>query len=217
MYLPIPYKISYDTQKYPFREIVSQMLEIWEGNTIPLEDLHLLEKYDTFIKGTEQSTKWHKMYYDKFAKEFYPLYFELIKELKEKFEYDEIIYQKIPTFRIHLHGNVGVGGWHKDRDYNHTPGEINCWLPFTNTFGTNTIWMESEEGKEDYKSYDVNYGEVLIFDGVNLFHGNKTNEENKTRVSFDFRVVDEQNFNPSEKSTLNNPIELTIGNYFEKI
>ena len=27
MYLPIPYKISYDTQKYPFREIVSQMLE----------------------------------------------------------------------------------------------------------------------------------------------------------------------------------------------
>jgi hypothetical protein len=70
MYLSIPYKISYDIQKYPFREIVSQMLEVWDGDTIPLEDLHLLEKYDTFIKGTEQSTKWHKMYYDKFAKEF---------------------------------------------------------------------------------------------------------------------------------------------------
>ena len=46
MYLPTPYKISYDTKKYPFREIVSQMLEVWEGDTLPLEHLHTLEHYE---------------------------------------------------------------------------------------------------------------------------------------------------------------------------
>jgi len=148
MYLPTPYKISYDTQRYPFRQIVSQMLEISEGDIIQLEDLHLLEKYDTFIKGTEQSTKWHKMYYDKFEKEFYPLYFEFIKELKQRFEYDEIIYQKIPTFRIQLvNGNLGVFEWHKDRSYNHGTSEVNFWMPFVNTNEYNTIWLESKENK----------------------------------------------------------------------
>ena len=37
MYLPTPYKIDYDTEKYPFREIVSNMLEI--NNTLIAVDL----------------------------------------------------------------------------------------------------------------------------------------------------------------------------------
>ena len=218
MYLSIPYKISYDTQKYPFREIVSQMLEIWEGNTIPLEDLHLLEKYDTFIKGTEQSTKWHKMYYDKFAKEFYPLYFELIKELKEKFEYDEIIYQKIPTFRIQFaEGNLGVFEWHKDRSYNHGTSEVNFWMPFVNTNKQNTIWMESKEDKGDYKPYEVKYGEILVFSGANLIHGNKKNDSGQTRVSVDFRLVDPIKFIPNEAESINGITKFKVGGYFEKI
>jgi hypothetical protein len=28
MYLPIPYKITYDTKKFPFRELISNMMEI---------------------------------------------------------------------------------------------------------------------------------------------------------------------------------------------
>jgi len=218
MYLPTPYKINYDTQKYPFREIVSQMLEVWDGDTIPLEDLHLLEKYDTFIKGTEQSTKWHKMYYDKFAKEFYPLYFELIKELKEKFEYDEIIYQKIPTFRIQFaEGNLGVFEWHKDRSYNHGTSEVNFWMPFVNTNEQNTIWMESKEDKDDYAPYKVNYGEILVFDGANLQHGNKPNESGETRVSVDFRLVDPNKFIPNQNGSIYMKTKFDIGGYFEKM
>ena len=26
--------------------------------------------------------------------------------------------------------NLGVGEWHRDRDYNHGVDEINLWLPF---------------------------------------------------------------------------------------
>ncbi len=39
MYLSTPYKITYDTKKYPFRQIVSQMLEVWEGDTIVHKEL----------------------------------------------------------------------------------------------------------------------------------------------------------------------------------
>ena len=49
--------------------------------------------------------------------------------------------------------------------------------------------MESEEGKEDFKGYDVSYGEILVFSGPNLLHGNQTNEEKDTRCSIDFRIV----------------------------
>ena len=218
MYLPTPYKISYDTQRYPFRQIVSQMLEISEGDIIQLEDLHLLEKYDTFIKGTEQSTKWHKMYYDKFEKEFYPLYFEFIKELKQRFEYDEIIYQKIPTFRIQLvNGNLGVFEWHKDRSYNHGTSEVNFWMPFVNTNEYNTIWLESKENKSDYTPYRVNYGEILVFDGANLQHGNKPNESNETRLSVDFRLVDPNKFIPNQNGSIYMKTKFDIGGYFEKI
>lgn len=208
-----PYKINYDTEKYPFRKIIENILD--NSN---LEKLHEIKQYDIFEVTKEAKTIWHPKYYLNFESEIYPLYVKFLEEvIKPHFKFKNMVYQKIPTFRIHLHGNVGVGGWHKDRDYNHTQGEINCWLPFTDTFATNTIWMESEENKSDYEPYDVKYGEVLIFDGVNLLHGNKTNEENQTRVSFDFRVVDELSFSPSEKKSLNNPTEFTIGKYFEKI
>lgn len=208
-----PYKIKYDTNKYQFRKLIESILE--DSN---LEKLHEVKSYDLFEVTKEAKTIWHPKYYSKFQNEFYPMYVDFLTNvIKPHFNFNEMVYQKIPTFRIHLHNNVGVGGWHRDREYNHTTGELNCWLPFTNTFGTNTIWMESEEGKEDFKSYDVEYGEVLIFDGVNLLHGNKTNEENITRVSIDFRVVSIDNFNPSEKASLQNPTKFQIGEYFEKI
>jgi hypothetical protein len=116
MYLPTPYKIIYDTQKYPFRKIVSEMLEVWKGDTIPLEHLHTLEHYDLLVREKDQSTIWHKRYYEKYKEQFLPIYLELVKELKERFGYDELIYQSIPTFRVQLaEGNLGVGEWHKDK------------------------------------------------------------------------------------------------------
>ncbi len=142
MYLQTPYKISYDTQKYPFRDIVSKMLEVWEGETFPLEGLHKLEHYDLLVREKDQSTIWHKRYYEKYKTDFLPTYLELVKELKGRFGYYEIIYQAIPTFRVQLaEGNLGVGEWHKDKTYNHATTEVNFWIPFVSTNQQNTIWM----------------------------------------------------------------------------
>ena len=183
-----------------------------------LENLHEVKKYERYTEPTDQATMWHETYYDKFKEEFYPLYKQFIEEfVKPHFEYDEIIYQKIPTFRVHQVDNLGVGEWHRDRDYNHGVDEINLWLPFTDAYGTNTIWMESEEMKEDFKGYDVSYGEILVFSGPNLLHGNQTNIEKDSRCSIDFRIVHPDNFKTSDKGSVTADVKFKIGGYFEKL
>jgi hypothetical protein len=212
MYLPTPYKISYDTEKFPFKEVVKEMMQVND-----LEKLHELEHYDVLEREKDQSTKWHSAYYENFAEKFLPLYLEFVKHIKERFEYEEIIYQKIPTFRAHLVENLGVGEWHRDRSYNHGISEVNFWLPFTNTYDTNTIWSESKEGLEDFMPYSVNYGEVLVFSGANLLHGNKINKTRDTRVSVDFRLVDPSKFVENNGTSVNGITSFVLGGYFEKL
>ena len=207
------YKLKYDTSLYPFREIVKTNLK-----TNTLENLHEVEKYDTLVREKDQSTTWHKRFYRYDLNRFQKLYNTFIKNfIKYEFELDEIIYQKIPTFRVHLKDNQAVGEWHRDRDYNHGKSEINIWLPFTDAYDTNTIWIESEEDKNDFKPYNVSYGEVLVFNGANLIHGNKTNIEHDTRVSVDFRIVNPTEFIPSTKGSINTNTSFDIGGYFQKL
>lgn len=213
MYLPVPYKIKYDIEKYPFQEVMCSILQVSD-----LSNIHNLEKYDLLTREKDQSTIWHNRYYTEFQEKFQPLYLELVKELKTNFEYDEIVYQKVPTFRVQLaNGNLGVGEWHKDRAYNHGVTEVNFWLPFVSTNEFNTIWMESKEDKQDYSPYTVKYGEILVFNGANIFHGNKHNTSDETRVSIDFRLVDPAKFIPNSKGSINNITTFDIGGYFEKI
>jgi ectoine hydroxylase-related dioxygenase (phytanoyl-CoA dioxygenase family) len=212
MYLPVPYKVQYDTQKFPFKEIVESILEVDN-----LSELHKLKDYLFFSREMDQSTDWHKAYYSKFSELFYPTYVELVKELANSFEYESIIYQKIPTFRTQLVNNLAVGEWHRDRAYNHGTSEVNFWMPFTDTNETNTLWMESSEGKEDFMPYTVKYGEILVFNGANLLHGNKTNTSDSTRVSVDFRLVDPAKFIPTKAGSINMNSSFEVGGYFEKL
>jgi ectoine hydroxylase-related dioxygenase (phytanoyl-CoA dioxygenase family) len=213
MYLPVPYKISYDTKKFQFKEIIHNILEI----DVDLEKLHTIKHYDKLIRENDQSTIWHKKYYANFNEKFYPTYLSLIKEIKDIFEYDELIYQKIPTFRVQLNnGNLAVGEWHKDKSYNHGVSEVNFWLPFTDTNEYNSVWIESKENRGDFKPYLVKYGEILVFSGANLMHGNKENISESTRVSIDFRLVDSKKFIPSDKPTINTNTKFIIGEYFKK-
>ena len=215
MYLSTPYKIQYDIKKFPFREIIKDILDI---NKYNLEEIHLIKNYELFKREEDQSTIWHKKYYDKFKEKVEPLYLELIKHLKETFEYDEIIYQVIPTFRVQLaNGNVAVGEWHKDKTYNHSTSEVNFWLPFVDTNDQNTIWCESKEDKGDYYPYYVNYGEILVFNGSNLLNGNKLNNSEKTRISIDFRLVEKNKFKPNKKGSINTNTKFDIGGYFKKM
>lgn len=213
MYLPIPYKIKYDVDKFPFQKIVKRIFGVDN-----LYNLHKLEKYDTLSREKDQSTKWHKLYYDNFSHNFETTYIELVKELKKQLEYTELIYQKVPTFRVQLaNGNVGVGEWHKDKNYNHGCTEVNFWLPFVDTIDVNSVWMETKEDLRDYKPFKVDYGEILVFNGANLLHGNKNNNSDMTRTSIDFRLVDPLKFIPNKSGSINTNTSFEVGGYFSKI
>lgn len=201
---------SYDTSVYDFHSKVSDILEERD-----LENLHQQETYEVFTRKTDQSTKWHKKFYDN-SSLLNELYVKFIREfIQPIFNNEKVVYQKIPTFRVHLVGNLSVGEFHRDRDYRHSTDEINFWVPLMNTYSTNTIWMESKEGLNDLNPIEVKYGEVLRFDGANLLHGNHINDTEITRVSMDFRVIPYSQFNPSLKSSIHTNKRFDIGDYFE--
>ena len=98
------------------------------ANTIRVGKKQILDLYDKFILNVIR-----------------PLYGE------------DIVYQKIPTFRLHFPGNIAVGEYHKDKWYRDKKWheevcELNFYLPFTKAYGTNTIWVESEEDEGDFQA-----------------------------------------------------------------
>ena len=54
---------------------------------------------------------------------------------------------------------------------------------------TNSIYIESEPEKKDFKSIELEYGEIFLFNGNKCTHYNEKNQENKLRISLDFRVI----------------------------
>lgn len=199
------------------------LLEILQDHfsTKNLDTLHNGLNYKLFTMKEDQSSSIHKKFYEIYnTNTFLNEYKKLLKEFIKPLYNEAIVYQQKPTFRIHMPNNVAVGEYHKDRDYSHCTKELNYWLPFTKAFGTNTIWIESEEDKGDYKPYELEYGQILVFDGANLSHGNKTNTTNVSRVNIDFRVMPISLYNETEqslKSSTHLKLPMTIGNYYEKI
>jgi len=140
--------------------------------------------------------------------------------IKPRFN-EEIVYQKIPTFRVQLPYNVAVGEFHKDKDYRNLEWaekvkELNYYIPLTDVYETNTVWTESEEGKGDFKPINSNYGECVEWDASNLTHGNKDNLTGQTRVSFDFRVIPRSRYIEIDGNTsINTATPFQIGGYYE--
>lgn len=208
--------LSYSTSKYPFKKIVETYLN---HTNLPLihEDYRFEE---TLVHGTDQAQLLHRSFYDAMDKDaaqtFINLYREFIKEIIiPRYNYP-IIFQRFPTFRIHQPSNIAVFGWHRDRDYNHNPEEVNYFLPITDAFGTNTFWHETKPNKEDYQPMETKYGDAVEWDGANCRHGNKTNNTGKTRVSFDFRILSLKAYDTSTpKESITQGTKLEVGKYYD--
>ncbi len=207
--------LNYDRAKFDFTRIIGQRFNVYD-----LARLHELIEYERFERKNDQSTAWHKKYYATFedpASEFVQVYTAFVHEVIAPLHAEEIIYQTRPTFRTHFPNNVGVGEFHRDRDYNHSVYEINYLLPLTEMYDTNSVWIESEEGKEDFAAPTMKPGQVLRFCGANLLHGNKTNETQVTRVSFDFRVKPLSKHESTDKTTINTNFKFDIGGYWSTL
>ena len=192
---------NYDTEGYPFVRNLNELF--FNHGFSGLQWLHLLsdKKYDKLFEvGKDSSTVFHKIFYDKYHRgweEMELLYGVFIKNIVSEFFLDDFLYQKFPTVRFHIPGNVAVGDFHTDSEFHHPAGEINFIIPLTNSEGTASVWVESEPGKNDFKPIPLRVGELIQFNGNVLRHGNKSNQTNETRVSLDFRVLPASRYNES--------------------
>jgi hypothetical protein len=139
------------------------------------------------------------------------LYERFIKKvIAPRFD-EDFLYQCFPTVRFSLPANLAVGAFHNDSEFHHPLGEINYIVPLTNSDGTSSCWIESEEGKEDFQPMKMKVGELIIFNGNRLRHGSKVNNTGKTRVSMDFRVLPISKYNPD-----NDASSMTLGTKFRE-
>lgn len=198
----------YDTEKYPFLECAREILEFEAGMLPDLDCVHHSEMgKDQHIDGSGNKLNklqaiWNSnrcridndFHLDK--GEIAPNY-ERLDEVYHSFV-KEIIgpqmgggtiqYQRAPTLRVYTPSTVAMGKMHNDCDYNHQPSEINFWLPLTSVFGSNTMWVESEENKGDFHPLVLKYGEYCRFYGNKCRHFTIPNDSDRTRISLDFRA-----------------------------
>ena len=212
---------KYDLKKYNFVSLFEQLFERKDLHNIHLS---LNEDYSFFHKpGIDSSTQLHNIFYDRMRAgwpEFLNLYKKIIEHVAAPALNidDQIIYQKWPSFRVHLPDNVAVGGWHKDEDYNHPSGEVNFILPITKMFESNAPIAESIPGKMDFRQLTSNPGEIVRFNGNQCIHGNLPNTTGVTRVSFDFRVMHPKHYNPKHAlKSLSKGNKFVIGEYYETL
>lgn len=207
------YTITYSTKLFPFAFIVRNIL-----NCPPLEDLE--GPKDTATAETDQSSKWHKWWYESNIDVFLDLYRKFIAReiypLTQLMWQGGLLYQTKPTIRFHYQGNKAVGEFHRDRDYSHNPAEINIFLPMTNAYASNTLWIEDEERPEFNGPVEAWYGQAIMFDGANLKHGNYVNITEDTRVSFDFRILQPSKYIPGKFSKAQHK-KMEIGDYWTQM
>ena len=196
----------YDLEEYSFVKVVEDLFDC--------EDLHYIHnklpahiQYKELHKPGEDNKTWfHKIFYKPINEgnsKFQQLYEKFVREvLPDHINENKFLYQKSPTFRVHTPDNVAVGGWHRDKDYNHPEGEINFIVCLTEANNTSSIWAESAPGKEDFQPLNISPGEMIQFNGNGCTHGNKINKTDKSRVSFDFRILPFSKYKPdvSKKS-----------------
>lgn len=211
-------KYAYNISEFNFVDVVKRAFGV--------DDLSIVHKIlDKQLDiptdpSQDQQTTFHKIFYKVYEQEpseFLEIYKRFVSHIaKNYFDGSSIIYQAKPTFRVQAPNNIAVAQWHKDKAYNHSSNEINIFLPLTRAFDTNTIWAESEEDKGDYSPMNAEIGEFYIWNGANLHHGNKKNETGLSRVSVDFRIIFEDNFD-YEGTSVTTKVPMKLGHYWSKL
>lgn len=222
---------NYDQVLFPFRDIFSEFCREMLGCP-EVEKLHEYipddRKPDKILGvGEDQKTYGHSLLYQidpgyqeqlgtgKGVKDrgFVSTYQRFIRFLETDTFSEALVYQRLPTLRIHFPRNLSVGEYHRDRNYNHPDEEVNIWIPVTRAHGTATIHIENSYNAGDHQPIEVYNGQYLIFDSA-LEHGNEVNVENYTRVSFDFRVIPLSKYKSSSQQSINQGMKFAIGDYY---
>ena len=214
--------IKYDHKKFDFVSLLEDIFSPCEGLNFLHEKLSEGQYKELFEVGKDSSTEFHKAFYDKYRAgwpEFQNMYEEFIKvEIAPQFAQigENFLYQKWPTFRVHLPNNICVGRFHNDAEFGHPEGEVNFIVPMTDSDKNASVWVESEPGKKDYEHMLMRVGYMIMFSGNTLTHGSKVNDTGKTRVSMDFRCLPLSKYNEANESvSITRKTKFKIGEYYK--
>ena len=191
-----------------------------------LDDLHNLLVYDKNLlqKGTDQSTAFHKAIYSTFDQpsfflsEFFHNYRILCLEIVDKLKKDTCYFgewaiQRYPTIRFQFPNNVSVFEFHRDSNYLHPIGEINCFYALNECNNSSALHIEKNLGFEDYVPLNLNPGEYALLNTSIYKQGDFINKTGKTRVTMDFRVIPNI-FLSKDISSLTKKIKFSSDSYF---
>ena len=225
---------KYDINQHPFVQYFKDLY-----NEENLDMLHLQSKDYIYYKQklelgglNEIDTDLHIKFYNdiKTNSIFKKLYCKFIKDIYKEFFPNEkyMIFQSFPSVRFQFMKSVTIPP-HKDSDHfsNHPLGEKNFLIPITEMKNTNSIYIESEPDKKDFKSTHLQPGDLYYFNGNMCTHYNKSNLEDKLRISLDFRIMlyddykkyvnnsDVKKTNPRDMQRNRKPTLMLIGKYYQ--
>lgn len=210
--------IPFDEYEFDFVHVIGRIFHRQN-----LEYLHTLsaERYNKLFEvGKDSSTVYHKKFYDEYRfgwPTLEKMYEKFIEEIVSIQFNEDFLFQKWPTFRVMLPDNVAVGAFHNDAEFGHPDGEVNFIIPLTNSDKTASIWVESEEGKKDFKPIKLSVGWLARFNGNKLTHGNKVNITGRTRVSMDFRVLPISKYHEDQaKESITRKTKFVEGGYYKR-
>ena len=199
---------SFDLNRFNFPDGISKILNV--------PDLAFLHEFYQVSgsRKTDQEGDVFRSFYDR-NDHIRDQYLEFLRSVILPLFDADLCVQRVPTFRVSMPGGTAVREFHRDSDYNHQSGTINFWLPVTSAFDTNTVWVESEPDRGDFRPVNLNPGQMFEFDGTRLRHGNQSNRTGRTRVSLDFRVIPLTRYRPTGLATLSSGTPLELGGYYE--
>lgn len=184
--------VAYDTERFPFARLLARTV----FRVPSLERLHVYLERRRIRRGVSPELCYAdnirlRMLMQSLTDDspFYRLYHAFVRAVVRPAFGGPMSYTSHPKMRVHLAGTPSVSAWHRDADVTGRLDNVNAWLPFTDAFGTNTLWIESDYGREDYQPVPVPFGSLLVFDGGLLRHGTVANDTPSTRVSLDFRFA----------------------------
>ena len=170
------------------------------------KDLSNLHKYIQYDKINDIRIKLFKKINSKLNWE--KLIFNLCAEDIFKFLGQDLLIQSKINLSIQLpNDETSVLPIHSDSWSSDSPFQMNLWIPLTNAFDTNSMFLFDKKksldvfrkisknklknvnklkiNKKDF--FKINFGQILFFNPA-LLHGNVLNKTKKTRVSLNLRV-----------------------------
>eukprot|EP00928_Gymnodinium_smaydae_P055763 TRINITY_DN39240_c0_g1_i1.p1 TRINITY_DN39240_c0_g1~~TRINITY_DN39240_c0_g1_i1.p1 ORF type:complete len:460 (-),score=44.08 TRINITY_DN39240_c0_g1_i1:15-1394(-) len=183
-------KVQYCTRKFPFADVaLSLFQDLMKDVEPPLEELHkycgrgygLRRRITALGAKDSQRESWkalHSVWKD-FVRDV------ILPYLGE----DWVAFEREPNLRVHFANQKAPVSPHCDADHFHSPFEVNFWVPLVDVSDSESLWAESQPGLGDYHPFVARYGEAVRFYGNRCQHFTVDNVTQRTRVSFDVRVI----------------------------